>query len=374
MSTLLPPKRKRIHTVHDTERSGAETQGEVDYLELCMRKYPQARHRAMLSLVPGLGQLRNGEIAKGALFLLCALVSAGVAAAMMITKAPVAAQILYMLLVVSFVGYTMRDAYDRGVQIVRDKRQPAKFALSLPEAASGSYLFHAALMVGCALAVFFLIQTPPQKEQVTVIELMAPEKPKPPAPAKHEPKRDTPKPKAITPKPIVQPKVVQKPVVHPKPVVQPKPAPTPVAVAVPTTAPSPLTTAPAAAPPAADPAPAPATSGGGTVGGTGTGGGDGGGSEVDMGPWMREMQRRIKKAWFPPKGNESKRIKVTFKVSKDGTVRKVKLLSSSGVSIADDAAIQAVQDASPFSALPDGVGDEIDINFTFDYNVFGARH
>jgi TonB family protein len=52
-------------------------------------------------------------------------------------------------------------------------------------------------------------------------------------------------------------------------------------------------------------------------------------------------------------------------------VHKVKLISSSGVSIADDAATQAINDAAPFANLPDGVGDEIDINFTFDYNVFG---
>jgi TonB family protein len=152
------------------------------------------------------------------------------------------------------------------------------------------------------------------------------------------------------------------------------PKPTPVAVAVPTTEPTALTTAPAAAPAAAPADPGPATGTGGATGGTGSGGGDGGGGEVDMGPWMREMQRRIKKSWFPPKGNESKRIKVTFKVSKDGSAHKVKLLSSSGVSIADDAAIQAISDASPFAPLPDGVGDEIDINFTFDYNVFGAKH
>jgi protein TonB len=330
----------------------------------------------MLSIVPGLGQLRNGEIAKGGLFLLCALASAGIEAALVIGKAPVAAQILYMLLVISFVGYTMRDAYDRGVQIVRDKKQPNKFSFSLPEAASGSYLFHAALMVAFAIAVFMFVQKPPQKEQVTVIELVQPDKPKPPALAKHEPKRDTPKPKAIEPKPIVEPKPVVKPVVQPKPVVvPPKPAPTPVAVAVPTTAPTPLTTAPAAAPPASDPTPAPAaSSGGGAVGGTGTGGGDGGGGEVDMGPWMRAMQRKIKKSWFPPKGQESMRIKVSFKVHKDGSVGKVKLISSSGVSTADDAALQAISDASPFAALPDGVGDEIDINFTFDYNVFGGRH
>lgn len=367
MSTLLPHKHKsgvnKDHSVSETRH------GEVDYLALCQRQFPLARRRAVLSVIPGLGQLSNGEITKGVLFLIVAAANVAVMVGLYIGKAPVAAQIIYMICVGSFVAYAIREAYDRAVRIIRDKQQPPKYAFTLPEAASGSYLAHAAMMCAFMVAVMFMLQPPPPTKQITNIELVQPEKPKPPAPAKKEPKIDRPKPKAETPKPVVEPKPVVKPQVVEKRIEPPKP--TPVAVAVPTNEPTPFTTAPAAAPPAAVD-PGPATGSGGSTGGTGNGGGDGGG-EVDMGPWMREMQRRIKKAWFPPKGNESKRIKVTFKVNKDGSVRKVKLLLSSGVSIADDAAIQAINDASPFQPLPDGVGDEIDINFTFDYNVFGGK-
>lgn len=38
--------------------------------------------------------------------------------------------------------------------------------------------------------------------------------------------------------------------------------------------------------------------------------------EPDFGPYMRELQRRIKMNWDPPKGNESKRVVLQFKSPK----------------------------------------------------------
>ena len=111
----------------------------------------------------------------------------------------------------------------------------------------------------------------------------------------------------------------------------------------------------------APPAPAPPPS---------TGTGDS--AEIDFGPYVQEMTRRIKKAWFPPKGNESKRITVKFKIKRSGDVRSIRLIESSGLSIADNAAIAAVEQAAPFPPLPAGADDEISIKFTFDYNVFNG--
>jgi TonB family protein len=84
------------------------------------------------------------------------------------------------------------------------------------------------------------------------------------------------------------------------------------------------------------------------------------------------MQRRIKKAWFPPKGNESKRISLKFKVAKSGQVTRIRLVESSGLQIADAAAITAIETASPFAPLPAGAPDQVEIKFTFDYNVFNG--
>lgn len=92
--------------------------------------------------------------------------------------------------------------------------------------------------------------------------------------------------------------------------------------------------------------------------------------DVDFGPYMADLQRRIKRAWFPPKGNESKRVMVVFKVHRNGTMSNLRLQRSSGLAIADQAALKAVQNAAPFRQLPDGAPADVDIQFTFDYNVF----
>ncbi|HEY9714649.1 MAG TPA: energy transducer TonB, partial [Chroococcales cyanobacterium] len=98
-------------------------------------------------------------------------------------------------------------------------------------------------------------------------------------------------------------------------------------------------------------------------------------ADVDFGPYMADLQRRIKRAWFPPKGNESKRVVVVFKVHRGGELSNLRLDKSSGVAIADQAALKAVENAAPFRPLPAGASDDVDIQFTFDYNVFsGGGH
>ena len=123
-------------------------------------------------------------------------------------------------------------------------------------------------------------------------------------------------------------------------------------------------------------------SGSGVGGGTGNIGNPGGGGgapgidairEPDFGPYMRELQRRIKLNWDPPKGNESKRVVLLFKIGKDGRMLSCRVFKSSGLQSADQAALRAVELTAPFRPLPaDFKGQSIDIQFTFDYNVFNA--
>jgi TonB family protein len=96
--------------------------------------------------------------------------------------------------------------------------------------------------------------------------------------------------------------------------------------------------------------------------------------DVDSGPYMPDLQRRIKRAWFPPKGSESKRVVVQFKVHADGAVENLKIDQSSGSLACDHAALQAVKDAAPLRQLPQGAPENVDIQFTFDYNVFNGGH
>ena len=125
-------------------------------------------------------------------------------------------------------------------------------------------------------------------------------------------------------------------------------------------------------------------SGSGIGSGSGGGGGNPGGGggrpgidairEPDFGPWMNELQRRIKMNWDPPKGNESKRVVLLLKIAKDGRLLSCSVSKSSGLPNADNAAINAVKLAAPFRPLPiEYKNSSVDIIFTFDYNVFDAR-
>ena len=118
------------------------------------------------------------------------------------------------------------------------------------------------------------------------------------------------------------------------------------------------------------------SSGSGNMGNPGGGGGAPGIDalrEPDFGPYMRELQRRIKLNWDPPKGNESKRVVLLFKIAKDGRLLSCRVHKSSGLPSADQAALKAVELTAPFRPLPaDFKGQSIDIQFTFDYNVFGG--
>ncbi len=96
--------------------------------------------------------------------------------------------------------------------------------------------------------------------------------------------------------------------------------------------------------------------------------------EPDFGPYMRELQQRVKRNWEPPKGEESRRVVLMFTIARDGRLLNVSVSKSSGLAAADKAALSAVQLTAPFKPLPaEYKENSVDIQFTFDYNVFGAK-
>jgi len=504
----------------------------------------------MSLLLPGLGQMANGEQRKGALFLVVGVINYITLLALIMAPNIVAwilqfstdhsmrpnqdlmttfsqlgfpspASILIFLLFVSFSVFAARDAHDKAAHL---KRQAIyhDYAMEMPEATSGSYIFHASFLFACFILAFFFLIPPPPRSQVTDIEFIQneentkeppktqkraqhnskaggkhdPTKPsQQPTPAPKAPAKQTPEAKpqqqqakpAPSPSPSPSPHPTPTPSPHPSPTPAPHPSPSPSPTPSPSPSPTPTPSfmpkipnpfvAPSAAPsphpspapspvampkvgsptlapmpragvgagsaqapgPAPSPisvasnsgaaggggpptpvpvgggatskgggggpAPAPAPSRAGRGGGGSAGGGSpgisvapsvarsggGGGSgdqgnpddgpgrpsvearkDVDFGPYMADLQRRIKRAWFPPKGNESKRVKVVFKVHKDGQMTNLRILISAGLQIADAAALKAVENAAPFRPLPDGAPNDVDIEFTFDYNVFNG--
>ncbi len=100
------------------------------------------------------------------------------------------------------------------------------------------------------------------------------------------------------------------------------------------------------------------------------------GRRVEMQPdfsrYMAELQRRIKREWFPSRTPDSRRVVVMFKIFRNGELSHLRISQSSGDAKQDDMALKAVEHAAPFHPLPEGSDDDIDVQFTFDYRLFSG--
>lgn len=90
-------------------------------------------------------------------------------------------------------------------------------------------------------------------------------------------------------------------------------------------------------------------------------------TDVDFGPYMAGLQKRVKGNWWPPLGTEDRRVVVYFQVRRNGDVTLLRLDKSSECLGSDNAALVAVGTAAPVRPLPSGAPDEVEIQFTFDY-------
>lgn len=100
---------------------------------------------------------------------------------------------------------------------------------------------------------------------------------------------------------------------------------------------------------------------------------DGANRSPDFSRYLLELQRRIRRAWMPPKMPSSKSAVITFTIGETGELLGLHLQRSSGDRAMDDAAIQAIKNSAPFQHLPPYSPDSVDVQFTFDYNVFSGR-
>ena len=95
--------------------------------------------------------------------------------------------------------------------------------------------------------------------------------------------------------------------------------------------------------------------------------------EPNWGPYIRDLEQRIKKNWTPPKGDSSKRVVITFSIRRDGHLLSSTVTKSSGSTLADRAAQGAIEATAPFRPLPPEYDkNSIQIVFTFDYNVLNG--
>lgn len=111
--------------------------------------------------------------------------------------------------------------------------------------------------------------------------------------------------------------------------------------------------------------------------------------DVDYGPYMAELQRRIKLNWESPRSTRDRKIVVLFYVARDGNLVNdrgqafqpgvnplslVEFVKSSGDQDADLAAVEAIRRSVPFRPLPPTEkAAMVPIQFTFDYNVLSPK-
>lgn len=342
---------------------------------------------------------------------------------------------LLITLIICFVIYSMIDAYmDAEKTLERYEYKIISTDSTIfrfSESTTGSYIIHSVFFSMLFLTSLFLVIPTKTKEQITEIEFILPQieskKPPPPETKRRSTVQSIDQGRHIPNKPITPaqpsrpanpppavPRVIQQSVVPPKPIapqapkVIPKPVPkvteqealtnikpVPIQKSVSETQSQEQITAPAPESVAQEEASRgtvtavaviPRVPGLPGAGGLGAAGNPppnprpnappslAAKRDIDFGPYMEELQRRIKRSWKPPRGNESKRVIVTFMISKAGALSDLNLKVTSGFELADRAALLAVQTAAPFSRLPEGAPPSVDIEFTFDYNVFGSSN
>jgi TonB family protein len=87
--------------------------------------------------------------------------------------------------------------------------------------------------------------------------------------------------------------------------------------------------------------------------------------------YLMDLQKRIRRAWFPVKGKDTLVIVVTIKIKRDGSIKDLSLTKSSGDLEADKSAEMAVKNASPFRQVGKGGPDVLVVEYTFDVKKFG---
>jgi TonB family protein len=96
-------------------------------------------------------------------------------------------------------------------------------------------------------------------------------------------------------------------------------------------------------------------------------------ANADPLPYMTDMKRKIKRAWLPPKGHETDKVIVVFKIHQNGEISDLRLERSSGDPSSDNVALSAIKQAAPFWPFPCRIDDGEDMQFTFDSKLFATN-
>ncbi len=94
--------------------------------------------------------------------------------------------------------------------------------------------------------------------------------------------------------------------------------------------------------------------------------------DIDLGPYLDALRQQVAHHWHPEASHSSEQTIVGFSISRTGQVTDIRILRSSGSTLTDQAAVTAVERASPFGPLPEGYrAEQLNIHFRFNINLFG---
>lgn len=88
----------------------------------------------------------------------------------------------------------------------------------------------------------------------------------------------------------------------------------------------------------------------------------------DFKSYMSYIEMRIKKHWHPPQIDRSSSTMVQFTVDKNGKVSNARVVESSGDERVNQAALDALKQASPFPKLPPTNEQSVEVQFHFDFH------
>lgn len=94
------------------------------------------------------------------------------------------------------------------------------------------------------------------------------------------------------------------------------------------------------------------------------------GAENNLSLYLKNLHKKIKSNWSPPRGF-TRKVELVFRLKRDGHVAEIKMLKSSGEQSADKAAIKAIALATqkPETLPADFTSNFLDVIYTFKYNV-----
>ncbi len=92
--------------------------------------------------------------------------------------------------------------------------------------------------------------------------------------------------------------------------------------------------------------------------------------------YFSNLRKQIEMTWVYPihaaRTGKQGDVFLEFSISKNGKASKIKVLRSSGYRILDDSIVQAIQEASPFGPLPEGISkEELRVKGNFSYLISG---